>query len=116
MALTESRPAVFHSDQGRQYAANEHTALLRNTGAQISMADAGQPTQNAMAERFIRTFKEEHLDFADYDSFDDAMAQIRQWLEVTYNTQRIHSALDYLTPAEFEAACLDRQPSLAVPA
>lgn len=106
MALTNGRPAIFHSDQGVQYAAWEHTELLRNAGCQISMAEAGQPTQNALVERFIRTFKEEHLDYAEYAHFDDAERQIRHWLEVTYMTERIHSALGYLTPAEFEAAAL----------
>lgn len=111
MALQQGQPLVFHSDQGVQYAAWEHTALLAAASVQISMADAGQPTQNAFAERFIRTFKEEHVDFADYLSFADACTQIGQWLAVTYNTLRIHSALDYLTPLEFEAAFLERQVS-----
>jgi putative transposase len=106
MALANGRPLIFHSDQGVQYAAWEHTELLRNAGCQISMAEAGQPTQNALVERFIRTFKEEHLDYAEYAHFDDAEYQIRHWLEVTYMTERIHSALGYLTPAEFEAAAI----------
>lgn len=117
-ALQQGRPLLFHSDQGVQYAAWEHTALLTAASVQISMADAGQPTQNAFVERFIRTFKEEHVDFADYDSFDDACQQIGQWLEVTYTTLRIGcprgAAHDYLTPAEFEATFLDRQVSLFV--
>jgi putative transposase len=108
MALQQGRPLIFHSDQGVQYAAWEHTELLKVASVQISMADAGQPTQNAFAERFIRTFKEEHVDFADYHSFDDACEQIGHWLDVTYNTLRIHSAHDYLTPAEFEPAFLER--------
>lgn len=112
MALQQGRPLIFHSDQGSQYAAWEHTELLQAAAVQISMADAGQPTQNAFAERFIRTFKEEHVDFADYDSFDDACSQIGHWLEITYNTERIHSAHNYLTPAEFEAAYLQQQASL----
>lgn len=106
MALTNGHPAIFHSDQGSQYTAWEHTELLRNTGCQISMADVGQPTQNALAERFIRTFKEEHLDYAEYTDFDDAQRQIRHWLEITYMTERIHSALAYLTPTEFEATAI----------
>lgn len=105
-ALANDRPTIFHSDQGVQYAAWEHTELLRNAGCQISMAEVGQPTQNALVERFIRTFKEEHLDYAEYAHFDDAERQIRHWLEVTYMTERIHSALGYLTPTEFEAAAL----------
>lgn len=106
MALQQGQPSIFHSDQGVQYAAWEHTELLQAAAVQISMADAGQPTQNAFAERFIRTFKEEHVDFADYTSFDDACSQIGHWLEITYNTERIHSAHNYLTPAEFEATYL----------
>jgi putative transposase len=116
MALQQGRPLIFHSDQGVQYAAWEHTELLKAASIQISMADAGQPTQNAIVERFIRTFKEEQVDFADYHSLDDARAQIGHWLEVTYNTLRIHSAHDYLTPAEFEAAFFARQASLFTPA
>lgn len=54
----------------------------------------------------MRTLKEEYLDFTEYDSFDDAQAQLQHWLEVCYNTERIHSALDYCTPAEFEQAWL----------
>jgi transposase InsO family protein len=95
-------PAIFHSDQGSQYAAWLHTDILFNAGVEISMSRGGMPTDNALVERFIRTFKEEHVDYADYDDFDDAYRQIGHWLEVEYMTERIHSALDYLTPAEFE--------------
>lgn len=105
-ALLHGRPALFHSDQGVQYAAWEHTQLLHNAGVQISMSDTGQPTQNGLVERFLRTFKEEHVDYADYQDYDDAFVQIGHWLEVEYMTERIHSSLGYLTPAEFEAAAI----------
>lgn len=114
MALVTGQPTLFHSDQGVQYAAWAHTEMLRTASIKISMSDIGQPTQNAFVERFIRTFKEEHLDFAEYDSFDDALSQIQQWLEQTYNHDRIHSALDYLTPAEFELAFTNGQTSLSI--
>lgn len=104
MALRTRVPRLHHSDQGVQYAARGYVTVLQGQGVQISMADAGQPTQNAYAERFMRTFKEEHVDYADYRDLHDAQAQIRQWLEVEYTQQRIHSALGYLTPSEFEAA------------
>jgi transposase InsO family protein len=114
-ALTQGRPQIFHSDQGVQYAAYEHTQLLHHSGVRISMCDAGQPTQNALVERLIRTLKEEHVDYAEYIDLADAQCQLQQWLEVEYMTQRIHSALDYLTPAEFEAAAIARSiPPLAV--
>jgi len=76
----------------------------------VSMADAGEPTQNALAERFMRTLKEAHVASADYDDFDDAYGQLQHWLEVEYMHERIHSALDYQTPVEFEVVC---QPSLS---
>jgi putative transposase len=68
------------------------------------MADGGQPTQNASAERFIRTRKQEHVDYTEYTDFDDAERQLKHWLEVEYNQQRMHSALAYATPGAFEAA------------
>ena len=70
--------------------------------------DTGQPTQNGLAERFIGILKQEHVDFTEYEDFDDAFDQLKQWLEIEYMMERIHSALDYQTPAEFEAAALDQ--------
>ncbi len=69
-----------------------------------SMAEVGQPTQHALAERVMRTLKEEHVDYTEYTDFNDAERQLAHWLEVEYNHQRIHSALAYATPMEFEAA------------
>ncbi len=96
-------PAIHHSDQGIQYAIATYRKLLPET-AQISMSATGQPTENGIVERFIRTLKEEHIDYSDYRDFSDAFEQLAYWLEVEYMTERIHSALNYITPAEFEAA------------
>jgi transposase InsO family protein len=63
----------------------------------------GEPTQNGLAERFMRTIKEELVDYTDWHSFDEAYPHIQHWLEVEYNVFRIHSALDYATPAEIDA-------------
>jgi transposase InsO family protein len=104
-ALTQhSPPTIHHSDQGVQYAASGYVRQLEHRQVQISMAAVGQPTENAFAERFMRTFKEEHYDYSEYNDFDDAYQQIGYWIEHVYNTERIHSALGYLPPAEFEAA------------
>lgn len=108
LALTRGCPSIFHSDQGVQYAAFDHTQLLHTRGVRISMSDTGQPTQNALVERFIRTLKEEHVDYAENADWEDAQCQLQQWLEVEHMTERIHSSLDYLTPAEFEAAAIAR--------
>ena len=104
MALSHGKPSIFHSDQGSQYAAWLHTDRLLKRGVKISMADKGSPTQNGLVERFIRTLKEEHVDYSEYTNFDDALSQITHWLEVVYMRERIHQALDYLTPVEFEVA------------
>ena len=98
---TYPAPAYHHSDQGVQYATPAYTSLLPGT-TQISMSNAGCPTENGIAERFIRTFKEEHIDYTEYSSFIDAVEQVTYWMEVDYMTERIHSALKYMTPLEFE--------------
>lgn len=103
MALQEGAPAVVHSDQGRQYAVRDHVDLLTDAGVVISLSDAGAPTQNALVERFIRTLKDEHLPYSEYGSLADMRHQLKYFLEIVYNTERIHSALNYLTPSEFEA-------------
>jgi transposase InsO family protein len=117
MALARhSAPDIHHSDQGSQYATPAYTDLLPATTL-VSMAAVGQPTQNGLAERFIRTVKEEHIDYTEYRDYDDAFTPLAHWLEVVYMTERIHSALGYLTPAEFEAqAAISLPDPLLIPA
>ena len=67
------------------------------------MAAVGEPRENGFAERLIRTIKDEEVALADYEDFVDALRQIGHFIDDVYRTKRIHSALGYLTPAEFEA-------------
>ncbi len=102
-ALRHAKPKIHHSDQGGQYAAHAYIRRLRKVKAQISMAAVGKATENGYAERVIRTIKEEEIYLSDYQSLADAMPQIGHFIDVVYQHKRIHSALGYLTPAEFEA-------------
>ncbi len=102
-ALEKHCPQIHHSDQGLQYAATDYTDLLKQRGIQISMAEIGEPTQNGYAERLMRTIKEEEVDLSDYQDYHDAYHQIGQFLEDVYMRKRVHSSLNYLTPAEFES-------------
>lgn len=96
-------PRIHHSDQGVQYAAHGYVALLEAHGVRISMAAVGRPTENAYAERLIRTLKEEEVSLNEYEDYEDAYHHIGRFLDDVYMTKRVHSALGYLTPAEFEA-------------
>lgn len=97
-------PQIHHSDQGVQYAAQAYTDVLKQYGIQISMTAQGKPEENGYAERWMRTIKEEEVDLSEYLDLDDTRKQIGYFIEAVYNTKRIHSALGYLTPAEFETA------------
>lgn len=114
-ALSQCIPEIHHSDQGVQYAAQEYVALLQQYQVQISMAAQGKPEENGYAERLMRTIKEEEVDLSEYCDFADVYRQIGRFLEDVYNTKRIHSALGYLTPVEFEAAWWMAQPVLTTP-
>jgi putative transposase len=103
-ALAKGKPQIHHSDQGVQYAAQGYVERLEGLGTRISMAAKGRATQNAHAERVIRTIKEEEVYLADYVDFADAYASIGHFIEDVYQTKRIHSALGYATPTEFEKA------------
>ncbi|MCE2471355.1 MAG: IS3 family transposase [Anaerolineae bacterium] len=107
-------PEFHHSDQGSQYAAKAYIKLLRGRGTQISMAAPGKPKENGYAERLIRTTKEEEVYLSDYQNMAEAREQLGYFIEVVYNQQRPHSALDYLTLAEFEGEWLLRN-SLKLP-
>jgi transposase InsO family protein len=114
-ALSLCVPEIHHSDQGVQYAAHEYTALLQQYSIQISMAAQGKPEENGYAERLMRTIKEEEVDLSEYSDFADVYEQIGRFLEDVYNTKRIHSALGYLTPVEFEAVWWMALPVLTTP-
>ena len=103
-ALSLCIPEIHHSDQGIQYASQAYTEVLKQYGIQISMAEQGKPEDNGYAERLMRTIKEEEVDLSDYQDYHDAYQQIGHFIEDVYMTKRIHSALGYLTPTEFEAA------------
>jgi len=97
---------IHHSDRGVQYASHEYTSLLehKDHDIQISMSRRGNPYDNAKAERFMRTLKQEEVYGGDYRDLDDARARIGEFLDEVYNKQRLHSALRYVTPDEFEQA------------
>jgi putative transposase len=101
-ALVVATPQLHHSDQGVQYAATAYVERLQKLGVHLSMAAIGEPRENGYAERLMRTIKEEEVNLSDYQDFADAHCQIRRFLDDVYNVKRIHSALGYLTPKEFE--------------
>jgi transposase InsO family protein len=113
-ALESYTPLIHHSDQGLQYAATEYVELLKSKNVQISMAEIGEPAQNGYAERLMRTIKEEEVYLSEYEDYHDAYTQIGKFLTDVYNHKRIHSALDYLTPAEFERQWRDQQTAIEV--
>ena len=106
MALDSRQPApglIHHSDQGVQYASREYVLRLEEAGAKISMAEVGNPYENAKAESFFRTLKMEEVYLNDYQDFEEAHQNIAQFIEEVYNQKRLHSSLGYLPPVEFEA-------------
>ena len=93
---------IHHSDRGVQYACAAYAERLEARGARVSMSRAGNPYDNAKAERFMRTLKEEEVNGKTYASLDEARRRIGDFLETIYNRSRLHSALGYKPPVEFE--------------
>lgn len=93
---------VHHSDRGVQYASNTYVEILKQADIRISMSRKGNPYDNAKAERFIKTLKYEEVYLYEYESLEEARMRIGYFIETLYNQKRLHSALDYRPPAEFE--------------
>jgi transposase InsO family protein len=94
---------VHHSDRGSQYASNDYTDLLKAHRIDISMSRKGNPWDNAACESFMKTLKYEEVLRNEYRDLAEARASIPEFLEKVYNQKRLHSALGYLPPVEFEA-------------
>jgi transposase InsO family protein len=97
-----SASLVHHSDRGVQYASADYVSLLVKHQIRISMSRTGNPYDNAKAERFMRTLKHEEVFLSDYQTLTEARASIKHFINEVYNRKRLHSALGYLPPVEFE--------------
>jgi transposase InsO family protein len=109
MAFRRRSPAeglTHHSDRGVQYASNDYTGLLKDHGVRISMSRKGNPYDNAFCESFMKTLKYEEVYRQEYRDLADAHASIERFIEKIYNGKRLHSALDYRPPIEFERSLI----------
>ena len=93
---------IHHSDRGVQYTSMAFTECLRNHGIQISNSRKGNPYDNAFVESFFKTLKYEEVYLNEYETFEDALKNINQFIEDVYNAKRMHSSLGYRSPIEFE--------------
>jgi putative transposase len=94
---------IHHSDRGVQYCSQEYVETLTRHGIRGSMGRKGNPYDNALVERFWKTLKYEQVYREEYRSLEQARSDIGNFMERIYNQRRLHSALGYLPPAEFEA-------------
>jgi len=107
MAIAARNPApetvIHHSDRGVQYASNDYRQRLDARRIAISMSRVANPYDNAKAESFMKTLKAEEVNGKAYATIGQARRDIGQFIDTVYNTQRLHSALGYKPPVEFEA-------------
>lgn len=104
---------VHHSDRGVQYASTHYIALLQSKNISVSMSRTGNPYDNAKAESFMKTLKTEEVSISEYETLAEARESIGRFIEIVYNQRRLHSALDYRPPVEFEAEYIKSQTNLS---
>jgi transposase InsO family protein len=112
MAIVRRQPpsgCIHHSDQGLQYASTDYVNQLNEHKFKISMASRGNPYENAKAESFIKTLKYEEVYLWNYQTLDDVVKRVPFFIQEVYNKKRLHSALGYLPPDEFEALLNEKE-------
>jgi len=101
-ARNPSAGCIHHSDRGVQYAADDYIEILEEHKFIISMSRKGNPYDNAQAESFMKTLKVEEVYVSEYRTFTEVQERIGEFIELIYNQERLHSALGYVSPVEFE--------------
>ncbi len=103
IASRQPKPGlIHHSDRGSQYASADYVHRLESLGAVLSMSRPGRPWENGKCESFIKTLKQEELDARPYRSLEELTDHVTEFIEQIYNQVRLHSALAYRSPVEFE--------------
>ena len=110
MAIKTRKPEIgliWHTDRGSQYASDSHKLILQKYGIKQSMSRKGNCWDNAVSESFFHTLKTELIYTAKYTTREEAKCSIFEYIEVFYNKKRLHSANNYLSPADYESMCLN---------
>jgi transposase InsO family protein len=102
---------IHHSDRGIQYVCEPYVKLLLENGFEISMSAVGTPEENAFIEAFFKTLKREEIYYREYEKMEDVLKHLPSFIENIYNKKRLHSALGYLPPEEFEKEVLKLKPA-----
>lgn len=105
---------IFHSDKGSQYCSKQQIKLLKSIGARISMSAKGAPWQNPQAESFFATLKKSEVYLNDYQDFKEAKENITEFIENTYNKERVHSSLGYCPPEKFELELIKERDNIKI--
>lgn len=118
VAIKRYKPAegvIHHSDRGVQYVCEDYVRFLLEHGFKISMSRLATPEDNAYIESFFKTMKREEVYFKDYKTMEDVLKHLPNFIDVVYNTKRLHSGLGYKTPEEYEAEVATIKPAKRTP-